>query len=165
MKNQMRIFSLFLAAAFLSAPAFSIAQERAIGFLDQSEAAKLFPKQLLEYKLKDVKIKEKSDEWQEYSSTYKTSKKSPKELKLVINDALLKGAAHWQDQREEATGKTQGYPSKLEKGEDKHTVMVFVGDRFRVDFKSTTISPEKLQAMSEKFDFKPVAALAPAAGK
>lgn len=163
MKTQYRIVFTLLGLACLAFPALAPAQ-KAAGFLNKSEATKLFPRQLLEYKLKDVKIKPKADDWQEYSATYKTTKTSPKELKLVINDSELKDFPRWGEQRDKATGKTQGFPSKLEKGADKHTVMVFVGDRFRVDFKSTTISPEKLQAMAEKFAFKAVAALDPTAG-
>ena len=159
MPNIIRTFALILAFPLLAVPA--LAQEREIGFLGKAEAAKLVPKQLLEYKLVGFKIKKKSDEWQEYSATYKTKKGSPKELKLVINDALLKGRAHWETQLAEAKKKTQGHPSKLNKSAEKNTVMVFVGNRFRVDFKSTSISPEKLQAMADTFNFKPVEALAP----
>ena len=148
MPNIIRTFALILAFPLLAVPA--LAQEREIGFLGKAEAAKLVPKQLLEYKLVGFKIKKKSDEWQEYSATYKTKKGSPKELKLVINDALLKGRAHWETQLAEAKKKTQGHPSKLNKSAEKNTVMVFVGNRFRVDFKSTSISPEKLQAMKPK---------------
>jgi hypothetical protein len=153
------LFTLFLLAGH------SAAQEREIAFLNKDQAGKLFPAKLLEYKFKGVKIKDKSDDWKEYSSTYKTGGGGDKELKLVINDGLLKGSSHWKEQRDGSTEKSKGYPSKLHKTDAKSTVMVFVGERFRVDFKSTSISPGKLKAMAAAFDFGPIAALAPPASE
>ena len=163
----MKTYRIAVAAllSFILLAGYSAAQEREIGFLNKDQATKLFPTKLLEYKFKGVKIKNKSDDWKEYSSTYKTGGGGDKELKLVINDGLLEGSSHWKDQREGSTEKTKGFPSKLHKSDAKSTVMVFVGERFRVDFKSTSISPDKLKAMAAAFDFGPVAALAPSAAR
>ena len=128
--------------------------------LSKTAAEKLFPKELVGYKLKDLKIKDKSDAWKEYSATYKTSKKSDKELKLVINDVLPAGDPKWQEQVLPGEDLIGEYPAKAVKDEDKHTVMVLVGKRFRIDFKSRQISPEKLRTMAEAFDYKPAAKVA-----
>ncbi len=143
--------ALFLGGTFLAA-------QEATHF-SEKEASKFFPKELVGYKLKDLKLKKKSDSWVEYSSTYKTSKKGAKELKLVINDVFPTGKAEWQDEFAEVTDKISDHKVKEVKADDKHTVMVLVGDRFRVDFKSRQISPEKLRAMAEAYDYKAIAAV------
>ena len=121
-------FTAFLVSSF----AFSHAQEAI--HLSKSEAGKLFPKELVGYKLKDLKIKKKSEIWAEYSATYKTSKKGEKELKLVINDVFPVGDPEWKDQFAGSKDVIANFPAKEVAGDDKHTVMVRVGERFRVDF-------------------------------
>lgn len=128
--------------------------------LSKSEATKLFPGKVLDYKFKDLKIKKKSETRVEYSATYKTTKKGKKELKLVITDVLPVGDPSWFEQIVPSEEDTGGYPSKMHKDKDKHTLMVLVGKRFRVDFKSRQISPEKLIQMSKTFDFSPITKVA-----
>ncbi len=149
---------IILGAMLLAFSSTAVAQEPA--HLSKSAAQKLFPKELVGYKLKDVKVKDKSAEWKEYSATYKTSKKGEKELKVVINDVLPDGDPKWKLDIPATEAGVQDFPAKEVKDEDKFTVMVLVGDRFRVDFKSREISPEKLKAMAEAFNFKPTLTLA-----
>jgi len=149
--------TLFALSALLCGTGFISAQEAT--HFSEKEAGKLFPKELAGYKLKNLKLKKKSDSWVEYSATYKTSKKGEKELKLVINDVFPAGKLEWQDEFAEITELISGHKVKEVKDDDKYTVMVLVGDRFRVDFKSRKISPEKLQEMAKAFDFSPVASI------
>ena len=156
--NNLIVSVCCLTVFLLSAVTPSLAQEAV--HLSKSEAGKFFPKELVGYKLKDLKIKKKSETWAEYSATYKTSKKGDKELKLVINDVFPIGAPEWKDQFSGSKDSISSFPAKEVAGDDKHTVMVLVGERFRVDFKSRQISPEKLRTMAEAFNFDPVASVA-----
>ena len=155
-ESQWAVFSVFLAMVFGGAVLY--AQQPS--HLSKTDAEKLFPKELVGYKLHGFKIKDKSAVWKEYSATYKTSKKGDKELKVVINDVIPAGDPQWKTQVPSVEAGIQTYPAKEVKDDDKFTVMVLVGKRFRVDFKSREISPEKVKAMAEAFDFKPAAAVA-----
>jgi hypothetical protein len=120
----------------------------------------LFPAELVDYKFDSVKVKDKSEAWKEYSATYKTGKKTGKELKVVINDVLPAGDPKWKSDIPSIEKTLGEFASKTVKDEDKVTVMVLVGKRFRIDFKSRQISAEKLEKMAEAFDYRAALAVA-----
>lgn len=127
-------------------------------FLSKTRATKLFPRNLAGYQLKDVKVKSKSTVWKEYSATFKPSKKG-KELKIVVNDVLPDGTNEWATQFKSAEDLISGYPVREVRDGNKSSVLVLVNERTRVDFKSREVSPEKIRAMAEAFNFEPVRAI------
>jgi len=104
-------------------------------------------------------LKTKKHAWGEaYSASYKSPDKD--KLKVVINDAPPKGREAWIPFF--AAGDTyKGRPMALDKKPGKLTMMIRVGDRFRVDFKTRTADHIALRAAADSFDFEAVARLAP----
>ena len=104
-------------------------------------------------------LKTKTHDWgHAYSASYKSPEKD--KLKLVINDAPPKGREAWLPFF--ADGKLfKGKPMALDQKPGKLTMMVRVGDRYRVDFKTRTGDHVQLQAVAGDFDFSAVRRLAP----
>lgn len=125
--------------------------------LDIKQVTPLFPSTLITYAFDSVKKKTKSADWIELSATYKLG---DRKLKVVINDYLPNGNPEWKtlfDSLPEQS--TNGYQAAFHQKKDKSTWMVLVGDRFRVDFKSTTDNQESLQRMASAFDYKALVAM------
>lgn len=119
--------------------------------LEESAAKPFFEAEYAGYKMDgDMKIKPKDDKWHEIKATYKGD---GGEIKLTINDWPPAGNPEWKTKLEPANKKTAGYMSMMEQKDDKHTLMVLVGERFRVDFKTRDAKPEELERMAEAFDF------------
>jgi len=119
-----------------------------------TDPALAFPQSLGQWKLAGVKTKTK-DWGKAYSSTYKRDKH---ELKVVINDAPPSGVPAWDAF---FTGEKLGdRPMALDLKADKITLMVRVGERFRVDFKSRNPEEAGLEELAKQFDFSKVEALA-----
>ncbi len=111
----------------------------------------MFPDPLAGYTRKSHKTKPK-DWGHAHSATYIRKKD---ELKIVVNDAPPTGRDEWavffQD------GKTyKGFPVAVEKKPGKLTLMVRVDERFRVDFKTRTMTEDLLRKAAEDFDFRAV---------
>ena len=115
-----------------------------------------FPNQLGDYAFDGLKTK--SHDWgQAYSASYKSASKD--KLKVVINDAPPKGREAWIPFFA-AGDMFQGLPMALDKKPGKLTMMVRVGDRFRVDFKTRTGDHLRLRAVAKDFNFEAVKKLA-----
>ena len=124
--------------------------------LGQSQIRPLFSAMLGGYKLAGTKVAVKSPEWAEYKGTYQSGSK---EIKVVINDWIPEGKPDW-DTKVPADGeKTQGFPSAFEEKSDKRTLMVRVGKRYRVDFKSTNMTAVEIRKVAGFFLFTKVQAL------
>ena len=121
------------------------------------DAKRAFPQTLGDYKFKGWKTK-KHDWGVSYSATYESS--SEDTLKVIINDAPPAGREAWLPFF--ATGKTfKDKPMALDAKPGKLTMMVRVGARFRVDFKTRTGHAAQLRAAADRFDFAKVRQLAP----
>ena len=116
------------------------------------DAKRAFPETLGDYEFKGWKTK-KHDWGTSYSATYKSSTKD--KLKVIINDAPPAGREAWLPFF--ATGKTfRNKPMALDAKPGKLTMMVRVGTRFRVDFKTRTGHAAQLRAAADRFDFAKV---------
>ena len=125
----------------------------ASGHLSRAQAKRLFPATLSGFAQSSFKIKEKSDEWQEYKGEYLRGQTV---LKLVINDWLPKGNPEWEELMAEGSESVGGYRGLLKAKGNKVTLMVQVAERFRVDFKSRTMSGDQLREVAKAFDFSKV---------
>lgn len=121
--------------------------------LTEDVAKGLFPEKLGGYKLKSFKIVEKDDKWHEIKTNYKGKSGT---LKVVINDYPPKGNPEWEKLIAPAKQETAGFMSMMHKKDDKHTLMVIVEKRYRVDFKSSDLKPEEIEKVAKDFDFKKV---------
>ena len=111
----------------------------------------MFPESLNGYTRKFHKTKKK-DWGNAHSATYK---KGDDELKVVVNDAPPEGRKEWATFFKD--GKTyKDYPVALDAKPGKITLMVRVGKRFRVDFKTRTMTEDTLRNAADGFDFKAV---------
>jgi len=129
------------------------AEERA-GVMGMEKAKKTLPPKLAGYKLKGVKEKKKSEEWIEYSATYKGE---GGKIKVVINEHLPGIRPEWTKlMKEVEEGDLDGQAAGYEKKGDKQTYMVIVEPRYRVDIKSREVSRDDLKAVAEAFDYKEV---------
>jgi hypothetical protein len=114
-----------------------------------------FPKKLGEYKRKGLKTKKKA--WgTAHSATYSNS---GDELKVVVNDAPPEGREAWAAFFKDGK-QFKGKPMAIDAKPGKVTMMVRVGKRFRVDFKTRTKSEEELRKAAQDFDFGAVRKLA-----
>ena len=125
--------------------------------LSINQVTPLFTSTLLEYQFDSVKKKTKSTDWVELSATYKNA---GNKLKVVINDYLPNGNPQWKtlfaDLEQQSTN---GYQAAFNEKNNKSTWMVLVGQRFRVDFKSSTEDQQRLMKLAEQFDYKTLEAM------
>jgi len=128
----------------------------AVGAAAQSPRS-AFPDKLGRYLFDGLKTK--THDWgHAYSASYKSPEKD--KLKVVINDAPPKGREAWLPFF--AEGKEfKGKPMALDQKPGKLTMMVRVGERYRVDFKTRTGDHMQLRAMAGDFDFSAVKRLSP----
>lgn len=127
--------------------------DAAMAHLSEDVAKGLFPEKLGDYKLDSFKIVEKDDKWHEIKTNYKGKSGT---LKVIINDYPPKGNPEWEKLIAPAKKETQGFMSMMHAKGDKHTLMVIVEKRYRVDFKSEDLKPEEIEKIAEKFDLKKV---------
>ena len=123
----------------------------------KADARTAFPNQIGRYAFDGWKTK-KHDWGHAYSASYKSPEKD--KLKVVINDAPPKGREAWLPFFA-AGNQFKGKPMALDQKPGKLTMMVRVGDRFRVDFKTRSGDHVLLRAVAEDFDFGAVKRLAP----
>ena len=130
-----------------------VVQDNAPGtpMLSKSQIMELFPKKLGEYKFDSFKTKP-GPVGVEYSANYK-HKKTKEKLKVVVNDVPPKGSPDWDRFFKGTTSEVNGNPSAIDGKPGKMTLMVRVGKRFRVDFKSKSPQGAPLEKIANDFKY------------
>lgn len=122
------------------------------------------PSKIGAYTQKDMKVKSNVPNFEEFSATYEGG---GKELKVVVNDFVdLGGSAFrphaWRKEIEASGLRIGGYPAFTETKEDKHTTMILLSDRIRLDVKSRVETAAAVEALAKGIDLTALAALAEA---
>ncbi len=121
--------------------------------LTLSKVEPLFLKDLSGFALDGVKQKEKDRTWVEFSATYQDEEKN--KIKVVVNDVPPRGSKDWKPLfKDFGVDDIKGNEAAFEEKGDKITLMVRVGKRFRVDFKSRDVKRKKLEKMAKNFNFQ-----------
>ena len=125
--------------------------------LNRAQAKALFPSVLGSFAQGGFKVQPGDAECVQYKSDYLRGQKS---VKVVVNDCLPKGDPAWDDLMSEGDSEIAGMPSAVEKDGRTTTVMIRVGRRFRVDFKSRDMDEAALQDAAETFNWSRLKSLA-----
>ena len=124
------------------------------GHLARHQAKRLFPKTLGTFAMSAFKIKPKSDAWVEYKGDYV---RGTQLLKLVINDYPPNGNPAWAAKLAAGNDEVAGHTALLEAKSTKVTLMVGIKGRYRVDFKSRTMTGSQIKEVASQFDFERLA--------
>ena len=155
----LRIFGVFVSLfCFLAAPGCSGKGGTGgpAAHLKRAQAKGLFPSVLGSFAQGEFKVQPEDEQCVLYKSDYLRGQKS---VKVVVNDCLP-ADPEWDDLMQDGDGDLAGFPSALSKDGKTVTLMVRVGDRFRVDFKTKTLGTEALKEAAEGFSWPKLKSLA-----
>lgn len=134
--------------------------------LAEKDVLAALPKGVGDFKRTDFKVKRNVKNFTEFSATFVAD---GQELKVVLNDFVNReGSAYqprlWGDAIRASGVEIGGHPALSETRKDKHTVMIQLSDRLRLDVKSRDIAADALEKLARGIDLAALAVLAQQVG-
>ena len=118
--------------------------------LNRAQAKGVFPSVLGSFAQGGFKIEEPAAGCAQYKSDYLRGQKS---VKVVINDCLPDGDSDWDELTFDDESEVGGFPTALAEDGQLKTLMVRVGSRFRVDFKSRNLGEDALVEVAQTYSW------------
>lgn len=118
--------------------------------LNRAQAKGVFPSVLGSFAQGGFKVEEPDAGCAQYKSDYLRGQKS---VKVVIHDCLPDGSSDWDELTFDDQLEGEGFPTTLAKDGQSKTLMVRVGTRFRVDFKSRNLGEDALLEVAQSYNW------------